>query len=176
MAQWVKNLPPMQETQETWVQSRGREESLEEENGNPLQYPCLKNPMDRGAWQQATARKVAKNQIRLSDYTRTSTNLTCSLFCVLIFPLSIIRLCYYVIESVVRGNRGVGMTIWDCQGRWRQRDRRTLVSWWETWLLHQRVPFFVWLQDGELRQQSEPQLLGQWESLQESRISSATSS
>ena len=70
-----------------------------------------------------------------------------------IFPLSIIRLCYYFIESVVRGNRGMGMTIWNCQGRWRQRDRRTLVSWWETWLLHQRVPFFVWLQDGELRQQ-----------------------
>ena len=21
-----------------------------EENGNPLQYPCLENPMDRGAW------------------------------------------------------------------------------------------------------------------------------
>ena len=27
-----------------------REEPPEEENGNPLQYPCLKNPMDRGAW------------------------------------------------------------------------------------------------------------------------------
>ena len=27
----VKNLPPMQETQETWVQSPGREDSLEEE-------------------------------------------------------------------------------------------------------------------------------------------------
>ena len=36
------------------VQSLGREDSLEgkemEGNGNPLQYSCLENPMDRGAW------------------------------------------------------------------------------------------------------------------------------
>ena len=30
------------------------------ENGNPLQYCCLNNPMDRGAW-QATAHRVAKS-------------------------------------------------------------------------------------------------------------------
>ena len=58
--------------QETWVQSLGREDPLEKEmathssilawripwteepgkgNGKPLQYSCLENPMDRGAWQ-----------------------------------------------------------------------------------------------------------------------------
>ena len=37
MAQWVKNLPAMQKTQETLVQSLGWEGPLEEENGNPLQ-------------------------------------------------------------------------------------------------------------------------------------------
>ena len=47
MAQGVKNLPAMQETQETQVQSRGWEDSLEEENDNPLQYSCLENSMDR---------------------------------------------------------------------------------------------------------------------------------
>ena len=31
-------------------------------NGNPLQYPCLKNPMDGGAW-QATVQRVTKNQL-----------------------------------------------------------------------------------------------------------------
>ena len=31
-------------------------------NGNPLQYSCLKNPMDRGAW-WAAVQKVAKSQI-----------------------------------------------------------------------------------------------------------------
>ena len=38
----------MQETQETQVQSLGQEDSLEE--GMALQYSCLENPMDRGAW------------------------------------------------------------------------------------------------------------------------------
>ena len=47
VAQTVKDLPAMQET---WVQSLGREDSPGEGNGNPLQYSCLENPMDRGAW------------------------------------------------------------------------------------------------------------------------------
>ena len=34
--------------------------------GNPLQYSCLENPMDRGAW-RATAHGVAKHWTRLSD-------------------------------------------------------------------------------------------------------------
>ena len=39
-----------------------------EGNGNPLQYSCLENPMDGGAW-QATVHGVAKSQTRLSDFT-----------------------------------------------------------------------------------------------------------
>ena len=35
--------------QETWVRSLGWEDSLEKEMANPLQYSCLRNPMDRGA-------------------------------------------------------------------------------------------------------------------------------
>ena len=34
---------------------------LEEGNGNPLQYSCLENPMDRGAW-RATVHGVAKSR------------------------------------------------------------------------------------------------------------------
>ena len=37
---------------------------LEKENGNPLQYSCLENPTDRGAW-QAMAHGVAKSQTPL---------------------------------------------------------------------------------------------------------------
>ena len=37
-------------------------------NGNPLQYSCLENPMDGGAW-CATVHGVAKSQTRLSDFT-----------------------------------------------------------------------------------------------------------
>ena len=35
-------------------------------HGNPLQYSCLENPMDGGAW-RATVSGVAKSQTRLSD-------------------------------------------------------------------------------------------------------------
>ena len=35
-------------------------------NGNPLQYPCLDNPMDRGAW-QATVSGAAKSQTQRSN-------------------------------------------------------------------------------------------------------------
>ena len=37
-----------------------------EGNGNALQYPCLENLMDRGAW-WAAVHGVAKNRARLSD-------------------------------------------------------------------------------------------------------------
>ena len=43
-----------------------------EGNGNPLQYCCLENPMDRGAW-QATVHGVAKSRTRLSDFTSLHT-------------------------------------------------------------------------------------------------------
>ena len=39
-----------------------------EGNGNPLQYSCLENPMDGGAW-WATLHGVAKSQTRLSYFT-----------------------------------------------------------------------------------------------------------
>ena len=41
-----------------------------EGNGNPLQYSCLENPMDGGAW-WATVHGVAKSRERLSDFTFT---------------------------------------------------------------------------------------------------------
>ena len=37
-----------------------------EGNGNPLQYSCLRNPMNRGAWQD-TVHGVAKSRAQLSD-------------------------------------------------------------------------------------------------------------
>ena len=35
-------------------------------NGNPLQYHCLENPMDRGAW-RGTVHGIGKSQARLRD-------------------------------------------------------------------------------------------------------------
>ena len=37
-----------------------------EGNGSPLQYSCLENPVDRGAW-RATVHGVAESRTRLSD-------------------------------------------------------------------------------------------------------------
>ena len=39
-----------------------------EGNGNPVQYSCLENSMDGGAW-WATVHGVTKGQTRLSDFT-----------------------------------------------------------------------------------------------------------
>ena len=47
VAQTVKHLSAMQET---WVRSLDWKDSPGEGNGNPLQYSCLENPMDGGAW------------------------------------------------------------------------------------------------------------------------------
>ena len=43
-----------------WIPGLGR--SPGEENGTPLQYSCLENPMDRGPW-QAAVHGVAKSWI-----------------------------------------------------------------------------------------------------------------
>ena len=48
--------------------SRGLGRSPGEGNGNSLQYYCLENPMDRGAW-QATVYGVTKSRTRLSDFS-----------------------------------------------------------------------------------------------------------
>ena len=47
VAQLVKNMPAVQET---WIRSLGWKNPLEKEMATPLQYPCLENLMDRGAW------------------------------------------------------------------------------------------------------------------------------
>ena len=61
--QMIKNLPPMQEIQ---VQSPGSGRSPGGEYGNPLQYFCLGNPTDRGAW-WATVHAVTKSLTWLSN-------------------------------------------------------------------------------------------------------------
>jgi len=44
-----------------------------EGNDNPLQYSCLENPMDRGAW-WATVHGVAKSWTRLSGFAHSLTH------------------------------------------------------------------------------------------------------
>ena len=54
----------------------GSERSLGEGNGNPLQYSCLENPMDRGAW-WVIVRKIAELDTtkRLSTHAYVYTHI-----------------------------------------------------------------------------------------------------
>ena len=53
----------------------GSGRSPEEGNGNPLQYSCLGNPMDRGAW-QTTVHGVPKSQPRLKQLSKHNISAT----------------------------------------------------------------------------------------------------
>ena len=63
MAQMVKHQPATWETQ---VPSLGQEDPLEKEMANPLQYSCLENSTDGGAW-WATVHGLTKSQTQLND-------------------------------------------------------------------------------------------------------------
>ena len=52
--------------EETQVRSLGQEDPLDEGMGYPLQYSCLENPMNKGAW-WATVHGVTESRTRLSD-------------------------------------------------------------------------------------------------------------
>ena len=75
---WLKNLPARQETQ---VQSEsGR--SPGEGNGNPLQYPWLENPTNRGAWWATVHSPWGSQRVghdRVTDTLVHSIPFTCSL-------------------------------------------------------------------------------------------------
>ena len=64
VAQTVKKLPA---NAGDWGSIPGSGRSPGGGNGNPLQYFCLENPMDRGAW-QAAVHEVAKNQTQLNTH------------------------------------------------------------------------------------------------------------
>ena len=56
----VKNLPANAGDIRDMGLISGWGRASEEENGNPLQYSCLENPMDRGAW-RATVHGLTKS-------------------------------------------------------------------------------------------------------------------
>ena len=55
-----QNLSAVQATEMTQVRSLGQEDPPEADTGNPLQYSCQGNLIDRGAW-RATAQRVAES-------------------------------------------------------------------------------------------------------------------
>ena len=67
MAQWVKSLPATAGDAVDVGSIPGLGRSPSGKQGSPLQYSCLGNPTDRGAW-RATVQGVSKSWTRLSDY------------------------------------------------------------------------------------------------------------
>ena len=59
-----------------------------EGNGNPLQYSCLENPMDGGAW-WATVHGVLKSRTRLSNFTFT--------FCITDQSLTLLSFAWFLL-------------------------------------------------------------------------------
>ena len=70
MALVIKNLPANAGDTGDGGSIPGSERSPGIESGNPLQYSCLENLMDRGAW-QATVPGATRNQTRLSGRAHT---------------------------------------------------------------------------------------------------------
>ena len=70
----VKNLMPVQETQEMQVQFLGQEDPLEEEMATHSGTLAWKNLMDGVAW-LAAIQGVTKNQTQLSDSSDTNTHI-----------------------------------------------------------------------------------------------------
>ena len=62
----VKDLPANLGSTRDAGSIPGLSRSPGEGTGNPLQYPCLENPMDRGEW-WATVHRVEKSWTQLSD-------------------------------------------------------------------------------------------------------------
>ena len=64
----VKNLPAnVKDARDVGlIRELVRSQLPKEGNGNPLQYSCLKNSLDRGAW-QVTVHEVAKSCTQLSN-------------------------------------------------------------------------------------------------------------
>ena len=80
---WYRTHLPMQETRHVGL-IPGSERSPGGGNGNPLQYSCLENPMERGAW-GTTVHGVTKSQTwlkRLNVHTHTYMLCVCVCVCV----------------------------------------------------------------------------------------------
>ena len=84
-------------------------------NGNPLQFSCLENPMDRGAW-RAKVHEVTKSQTQLSDwapmksYSNTGTH--CDIW---VYQWLTIRnhwLLWPLLPSLVQNNSPPAFALW----------------------------------------------------------------
>ena len=69
VVQWVKNLPANADTQADTSSIPGSKRSPGGRNGNPLQYSCLENLMDRRAWWGPFRGGAEESYISKYDYS-----------------------------------------------------------------------------------------------------------
>ena len=97
MALVVKNLPANGGDQGSVGSIPGLERSPGGGHGNPLQYSCLENPMDRGAWQTTVHRLQSWTRVkRLSMHIIYPLSFLCVLFH-LILIATLGTSCYIII-------------------------------------------------------------------------------
>ena len=75
----VKNLPAMQELQETMGSVPGSARAPGGGHGSSLQYSCLENPMDWGAW-RAIVTNITKRQTEVTKHSAHSTALSARVY------------------------------------------------------------------------------------------------
>ena len=74
--------------------------SLGEGNGKPLQYSCLENPINRGAW-WGTVNRVARSRTQLSDWACTHAHTHIHKFSVNGHMFPVFRLIGYLEETLI---------------------------------------------------------------------------
>ena len=122
--------------QETRVPSLGGEDSPGEGNGKPVQYSCLENPMNIGAW-WATVHGVPQSRTRLKWLSNNSKQYNSSVH----VPSNPIRLrqspdvCSVVRELEFHDG---SIVFWDPRGV-------TPVLWFTTWVYLVFSYFFLWV-------------------------------
>ena len=122
----LKNLPANARDARDMVSVPGYGRSPGWGNGNPLQYSCLKNPMDRGAW-QATVHGVKKSLTGLSAHALCN-------FCLLNWFLFLRQ------ELVWRVVGDVSFSLWLCPRNFKDRDHQGTPRWGTSVRWHVMLP------------------------------------
>ena len=112
-------------------------ERFQEGNGYPLQYSCLENPMDRGAW-WATVHGVAKSQTRLSDklfhFSVYNWMIQLPIF-VSFYVSGFFHIIYLIVFILIRG-----LPRW-CSGKeFACQYRRCRRLWFDPWV--EKIPWY----------------------------------
>ena len=94
-------------------------------NGNPLQYSCLENPLDGGAW-WAAVHGVAKSRTRLSDFIPNYFHPSLQLY-------KVFFKSYKLREIRKMGEETIGTKIWilksrNMSGKWLYKHKNYSLS------------------------------------------------